>query len=478
MPDFTAVRLFLQPQRPGARRSTEPRNRQPVRYPSPMLSPSLRRRLMRAAYTFTMYLVTPVILSRLATRGLRLRGYHSRWKERFGFFTAPLVQDSVWVHAVSVGEVNAAAPLIDALRTRYVGRTIVVTTVTPTGSDRVRQLWGDGVFHVYLPYDLPAAISRFLDRVRPKIAVIMETEIWPNLLLELDDRGIPIVIANARLSEKSLRGYGPAMPLAREAVRCATFVAAQSQVDAERFRALGARPERLEVVGNLKFDMRVSPELPANAANWRQRWGALRPVWIAASTHEGEELLVIEAHSRLLHRYPDALLLVAPRHPERFRPMAQLCRSYGFTTACRSEDVLPRPDTQCFVIDTLGELVPFLACADVALVAGSLAPIGGHNVLEPAALGIPVLVGPHTFNFAEVTDLLLERGAAVRVGDAESLAAVLQQLLTAPEQRRAMGAAGHKTVVAARGAAIRTLDRIEQLCPADRRGPAIPLPGS
>ena len=428
----------------------------------------LRRRLMRWIYTFTMYLVTPVILYRLATRGLRQRGYHWRWRERFGYFDAPGVSDSVWVHAVSVGEVNAAAPLIDALRKRYADRRLVVTTVTPTGSNRVRQLWGDQVFHVYLPYDLPPAIRRFLDRVTPCIAVIMETEIWPNLFLECAARHIPILIANGRLSEKSLRGYGPAMPLAREAVRCANFVAAQSQVDGERFLALGTPPARMEVVGNLKFDIRLPTDLPQNAAGWRDQWGPQRPVWIAASTHEGEELEVIEAHSRLLRRFPDALMLVAPRHPERFRPMTQLCRSYGFTTACRSEEKLPRRDTQCFVIDTLGELLPFLAAADVAFVAGSLAPIGGHNVLEPAALGVPVLVGPHTFNFAEVTDLLLERGAAVRVGDSDSIAAVLQQLLSTPEQRFKMGEAGRLTVIAERGAVRRTLDHIEAIMQAPR----------
>jgi 3-deoxy-D-manno-octulosonic-acid transferase len=433
-----------------------------------MPSPALRNRLIRALYTFATYMVLPVILYRLATRGLRQRSYHWRWRERLGFFEAPGVADSVWVHAVSVGEVNAAIPLIDALRKRYAGRSIVVTTVTPTGSDRVRQLWGNTVFHVYLPYDLPAAIRRFLDRVRPCIAVIMETEIWPNLYLECAARGVPIVISNARLSEKSLRGYSPALPLLREALRCANFIAAQSQVDGERFLSLGTPPDRVEVVGNLKFDIRLSPDLPATAAAWRQQWGPQRPVWIAASTHEGEELAVIEAHSRLLHRFPDALMLIAPRHPERFRPMVQLCRGYGFATACRSEDQLPGADIQCFVIDTLGELLPFLATADVAFVAGSLAPIGGHNVLEPAALGVPVLVGPHTFNFAEVTDLLLERGAAVRVGDSDSIAAVLQRLLGMPEQRRAMGDTARRTVVAARGALQRTMEHIEAILPVDR----------
>jgi len=418
---------------------------------------------MRALYTFTMYLVTPVILYRLAARGLRLRGYFSRWLERFGYFRDPGLASSIWVHAVSVGEVNAAAPLIDALRRRYGESALVVTTVTPTGSDRVRQLWGASVFHVYLPYDLPAAVRRFLARTRPRIAVIMETEIWPNLYFECERRAIPILIANARLSEKSLRGYGPARPLAREAARCARFVAAQSQSDADRFRDLGVLPERLEVVGNLKFDMKVPDDLVNQSCGWRGQWGELRPVWIAASTHEGEELAVIEAHSRVLRRFPDALLLVAPRHPERFRPMYQLCRSHGFVTALRSEDRLARPDTQCFVIDSLGELLAFLACADVALVAGSLEPIGGHNVLEPAALGVPVLVGPHTFNFAEVTDLLLERGAALRIRDAEDLARSVQRLLAEPDARARMGQAARDAVASSRGAVERSMAIIERI---------------
>jgi 3-deoxy-D-manno-octulosonic-acid transferase len=410
-----------------------------------------------------MYLLTPVILYRLAARGLKMRGYFSRWFERFGFFPDPGHANTVWVHAVSVGEVNAAAPLVEALRKRYTDHTLVVTTVTPTGSDRVRQLWGTQVFHVYLPYDLPAAIRRFLVRTRPCVAVIMETEIWPNLFFECEAHDVPIVVANARLSEKSLRGYGPVTPLARKAIRCATFVAAQSPQDAERLLELGARPERLRVVGNLKYDMRVPDDLTQQARAWREGWGTARPTWIAASTHEGEEQAVIEVHSRLMRRFPDALLLVAPRHPERFRLMTQLCRSYGFVTATRSEDRLASPSTQCFVIDTLGELVPFLAAADIAFVAGSLDPIGGHNVLEPAALGVPVIVGPNTFNFTEVTDLLLERGAARRVQDREGLALALQQLLADPAQRRRMGEAAILTVEDERGAVSRTLSIIERV---------------
>lgn len=415
---------------------------------------------MRAFYTFAMFLLTPLILYRLLARGLRMPGYYTRWRERFGQFKPPEFTNSIWVHAVSVGEVNAAAPLIEALRARYAGTLLVVTTVTPTGSDRVRQLWDDRVFHVYLPYDLPGAVEGFLRRIRPQLAVVMETEIWPNLFLGCADRGIPVVVANARLSDKSLRGYGPVRPIIRAAIRSVSFVAAQSQQDADRMLALGARPERLRVVGNLKFDLAVPQCLFEHAQALRVQWGAGRPVWIAASTHEGEELAVIEAHSRLLNRFPDALLLVAPRHPERFKPMVQLCRSYGFTTRTRSEDDAPDEHSQCFVIDTLGELVNFIACADVAFVAGSLEAIGGHNVLEPAALGVPVVVGPHTFNFEEVTDLLLERGAALRVSDSEALSRTLVQLLLDPGRRQAMGAAALETVQHERGAVERTLELI------------------
>lgn len=416
----------------------------------------------RFAYTLVLYLLTPLILYRLAFRGLRSRGYFSRWFERFGHFSDPKIERSIWVHAVSVGEVNAAAPLIDVLRERYPDDCLVVTTVTPTGSDRVRQLWGDKVFHVYLPYDLPAAIRRFLSRIKPRIAVIMETEIWPNLFRQCALANIPILIANARLSRRSLDRYGPVRPLIRVAIHSTNFIAAQSRRDAQRFLELDARPERVRVVGNLKYDMHVPTHLSKQAQIWREHWGTKRPVWIAASTHEGEELTVIEAHSRVLRWFPDALLLVVPRHPERFRPVVQLCRSYGFLTTCRSENELPGSDSQCFVLDTLGELVPFCATADVAFVAGSLDPIGGHNVLEPAALGVPVLVGPNTFNFAEVTELLIEHGACERIDGVDTLTNALQRLLGHSELRQKMGAAGRAVVEAERGAARQTLEIVRR----------------
>ncbi|MEZ5461425.1 lipid IV(A) 3-deoxy-D-manno-octulosonic acid transferase [Dokdonella sp.] len=418
---------------------------------------------MRLIYTLTMYLLTPVILYRLAARGLRYRRYLSRWKERFGFFPAPGFSNSSWVHAVSVGEVNAAVPLIESLMRTYPDAQMVVTTVTPTGSERVQKLFGDRVFHVYLPYDLPASVKRFLDRIKPRFAVIMETEIWPNLFITCRERSIPVVVTNARLSERSLRGYGPVRPLARRAIQCASFVAAQSPIDAERLRKLGAVENRLSVIGNLKFDLSVPASLARTGAQMRESWGSRRPVWIAASTHEGEELPVLKAHSAILQRFPDALLLIAPRHPERFRPVASSCRSLGFSTRIRSEDGSANDLCQCFVIDAMGELMQFYAASDIAFVGGSLEPIGGHNLLEPAALGKPVIVGPHTFNTEEVAASLIDAHAVLRVGNAAELGAAVVRLLANPDERTAMGHSAQAVLERERGAVERTLKIVEKV---------------
>jgi 3-deoxy-D-manno-octulosonic-acid transferase len=417
----------------------------------------------RFIYTLTLYLLTPFVLYRLAARGFRYHGYFARWRERFGFFADPHIRDSIWIHAVSLGEVNAAVPLIEALMCRYRDSRFVITTVTPTGSDRVLQLFGERVFHVYLPYDLTRSVRRFLDRVRPRLAVIMETEIWPNLFMTCAERDIPIIIVNARLSEKSLRGYWPIQPLVRHAIRCASFVAAQSASDGERLRALGAPDARLAVVGNLKFDMRVPVGASDRSIAFRAVAGRSRPVWIAASTHEGEEFTVLKAHTTVLRRFPDALLLIAPRHPERFKPLAAACRAYGFRTAMRSEEGGADASSQCFVVDSMGELIEFYAAADVAFVGGSLVPVGGHNLLEPAALARPVIVGPQTFNFAEVTEELIAAGAAVRINDGDALGPTVARLLSRDADRRSMGDAAQAVMQRERGAVERTMAIVERL---------------
>lgn len=422
------------------------------------------QRLERRIYSLVMYLLVPVILWRLAWRGVSQRDYFRRWNERFGFFAARSGADgAIWVHAVSVGEVAAATPLIVRLRERYPERPLVITTITPTGSARVSKVWGEQAFHVYLPYDLPAAIQRFLHRARPAIAIVMETEIWPNLFLECASAGIPIVIANARLSERSLGGYGPVRGLARMAVRCAHTVAAQSQADANRLIALGARPERVVVAGNMKYDLALPQGLAFKSASWRAGWGAERPVWIAASTHEMEEAAVLRAQLQVLAHYPDALLLWAPRHPERFRAVEQHARDAGLIVTTRRMHGLPGLGSQCFVINTLGELLMFYATVDLAFVGGSLQPIGGHNVLEPAALGVPCLVGPHTFNFAEVTEHLIADGAALRVASGDRLGEVVMDLMRDADQRNRMAEAARDMVASERGAVERTLALIEQV---------------
>jgi 3-deoxy-D-manno-octulosonic-acid transferase len=417
--------------------------------------------LIRLLYTALMYAATPVILWRLMYRGIRSRAYFKRWLERFGRFPDPGLEGSIWVHAVSVGEFNAAMPLIEHFLKS--DRPVVVTTITPTGSERVRKVFGDRVFHVYLPYDLPGPIRRFLARVRPQLALIMETEIWPNLFLTLKARRIPVVIANGRLSERSVRGYGPALPLITAALKACTWIAAQSQTDAERFLRLGARAEQLSVAGNIKFDMQVASDADAQGRELRLSWGAERPAWLAASTHDPEEVHMLDAHARVLGRFPDAVLLIAPRHPERFKAVIQLCKSYGFRTQSRTEHKLPDVSAQVFVIDTLGELMKFFAAVDIAFVAGSFAPIGGHNVLEPAALGKPVIVGPQTHNFEEITDQLIKAGAALRVQSGSELGGEVLKLFGNPNRMQAIGAEALALVTRERGAVARILGKLEEL---------------
>lgn len=418
---------------------------------------------MRYLYTLMMYLVTPLIVLRLLTRGMRYGNYHRRWPERFGAFAVPDgMPGCLWVHAVSVGEVNAAEPLIKALRADYPNAPLVVTTVTPTGSARVHQLFGNEVFHVYLPYDLPFAVQRFLQRLRPRLALIVETEIWPNLYFACRRRGIPLMIVNARLSERSLRGYRPLKPLLRSALR-RVRVAAQSRTDAARYRLLGADPDLITVSGNLKFDMPVPYDAVRVGEELRQQWGRLRPVWIAASTHEGEEQAALEAHLEVLKRQPDALLLIAARHPERFRVVEHAVRSLGFSLATRSSERVPGAPHQVFVIDSMGELMPFYAASDVAFVGGSLALIGGHNVLEPAALSRPVLVGPNTFNFEEITLTLVREGGGERVADGAELGPKVLALLEDRERRERMGRHARMVFDSERGAVRRVMQLVDGL---------------
>ena len=421
-------------------------------------------RLLRGLYSVALYLLAPITIYHLIWRGFRQPTYFQRWPERYAVYRDPPRGRTLWLHAVSVGEVNAAVPLVNALRRGRPDLRLLVTTITPTGSERVRALWGDEVDHVYLPYDLPGAVGRFLAHYRPHAALIMETELWPNLLFGCRDRDIPAYIVNARLSERSLRGYRVLAPLVGRALRTVHTVAAQSMADAVRFVRLGARPEHVVETGNLKFDVSVPDTLDAFAGEFRGHCGA-RPVWIAASTHIDEEAAIIAIHRRLRARHPDLLLLWAPRHPERFRLVAEHARAAGWKVSTRSRARWPQADDAVFVADTLGELLSFYACADVAFVGGSLQPVGGHNLLEPAAAGTPIVTGPHLHNFAEIAQRL-EAVGAVRIGaDAQAVTAELAALLADGDARTRMAQAGHRLVESGRGALAQTLTLLQPALP-------------
>jgi len=418
---------------------------------------------MRWLYTLLIYLITPLVLLLLAIRGLRNRDWLKRWPQRFGWFDPPAKTGGIVVHAVSLGEVNAASSLVKALSRHFPQLPLCLTTFTPTGSDRVYSLFRNEVLHVYAPLDLPGAVKRFFDRIQPVILIIMETEIWPNLYFEAKRRDIPVMIANARISERSIRGYRRFKRMTTAALSQVSCIAAQSKLDAERLVEIGADEARLEVTGNLKFDVELPPGLLEQSDAIRRAWGSERPVFVAGSTHEGDEKPLLEAFKQLLKQFPEALLVLVPRHPERFGRAAQLTRACGLTVCLHSERIDCPPSAQCFIVDAMGELLLYYAACDVAFVGGSLEPIGGHNALEPAALAKPVLFGPHTFNFKDITDQLLNTGAAIRVNNARDLEETTTRLFKQPDLRVQMGRAGLELVKSGQGALARTLEIVQKL---------------
>ena len=418
---------------------------------------------MRFVYLLVAYLAAPVISLIYLWRGIRDRSYWKNFGERYGFGprAAP---DGAWLHAVSVGEVQACAALVNALHRRHPQLPLTVTSFTPTGVARARALFGDIADVRYLPFDLPGSVRRFLSRVQPRLAVIFETELWPNLYRECTRRRVPLVIASARISSRSVGRYQRLGKLFSGTLARASVVAAQGEEDAERFRALGADPAALEVTGNLKFDFELPADLAVRGAALRACYAAQRPMWVAGSTHEGEEDAVIEAHRAVLAAHPQTLLVIAPRHPPRFAEAAQRVADSGLTFVRRSQAEAPgQQDCQVLVLDTLGELLAFYAAADVAFVGGSLVGIGGHNLLEPAAVGVPILTGPHNFNSSESARLLIGCGAAQVISNATELGARVAALLSDPQGRAHTGALGRACVEANRGALAKLLGLIEPL---------------
>jgi 3-deoxy-D-manno-octulosonic-acid transferase len=414
--------------------------------------------MYRHLYTLFFILLLPIVLLRLLYRAWRAPAYARRWAERFSF-GGDLRPGGIWVHAVSVGESIAAAPMVRELQRRHPDLPMTVTCMTPTGSEQIRKQFADGVGHAYLPYDLPWLQRRFLRRLQPRICIIMETELWPNLIAECRSAGVPTVLANARLSARSARGYERVGGLVRPMFASLDWLAVQTRAEAQRFAQLGVGREAMTVTGSIKFDIRVDQTLSQQAAARRGIWGA-RPVWIAASTHQGEDEIILRAHRQILADHPDALLLLVPRHPERFDAVARLVGDAGLRQVRRSAGEEPGHGVQVFLGDSMGELMQLYACADLAFVGGSLVERGGHNYLEPAALGLPIISGPHRFNFAEVSELLEGAGALRTVVDARTLAEQVAEWLADPAAAQTAGAAGKTVVEANQGALERLLEGI------------------
>ena len=420
--------------------------------------------MVRILYTVLFYLLMPFVIFRLLWRSSKAPEYRRRWGERFGY--VPVVAEDrqvIWVHSVSVGETLAAVPMIRQLQNSYPDALLVVTTMTPTGSARVKSVFGDSVYHVYAPYDLPSAINRFLRAVHPDLLVIMETELWPNLIHCCHNRGIPVVVANARLSEKSAKGYQKFSSITAPMLKQLSCVAAQHQNDGARFLSLGLSGEHLSVTGNIKFDVYLDDEIKTKAALLKSQWQGeqQRPIFLAASTHRGEDEIILDGFEQIRHHCPELLLVLVPRHPERFDEVAELCIQRGLNSCRRSSGQLPTVNDQVLLGDSMGELLLFFGASDIAFVGGSLVPVGGHNLIEPAIWSVPVLSGPHLFNFSEASRLLREAQGMVICEDAAAIAEEVVALLQDSQSATRMGDAARSVTDNNRGALDRLMAIIE-----------------
>jgi 3-deoxy-D-manno-octulosonic-acid transferase len=417
---------------------------------------------MRFLYSLLIILITPLVLLYFSFRGFRDRAYLQRWSERFAYIKGQPKNGGILIHAASVGEFNAASPLIKALLKAYPNLQITVTTLTPTGSERVKHELGKRVFHTYIPIDLPFSVARFLDRIRPSVIIVMETEIWPNLYLQAQAMDIPLLIANARLSEHSVKRFNHLSGFVGDVLQSVSWFGAQSRDDAGRLARCGANEDHIEMTGNLKFDLNIAASLDEKTLALRARWNTNRPVVVAGSTHEADENVLIPAFVELLKSLPDALLILVPRYPERFERAEQLAREAGLSTSLRSDSEVCDSQTQCFVIDAIGELMVYYACADVTYVGGSIGDQGGHNALEPAALGKPVLFGPNMVNAREIANQLLQCRAAREIKDQQGFKEAAESILTDGSLRDAMGQAGKALIEQNKGALDLTLNAVEK----------------
>lgn len=425
----------------------------------------------RLIYTVALYLATPLFLAHLLMRGFGNPAYWHRWSERFALFVkAAGPQPLIWLHAVSVGEARASQPLVRRLCEQYPEHRMLITTTTPTGSDQVRQMFGKGelagrIDHCYLPYDYPSAIRRFLRRKQPQLVIVMETEIWPNLFHQCRARQIPLCMVNVRLSTGSYQGYRRFRQLVAATLQQVSLMLVQTRDDQQRLLDLGAAPENIRVTGSIKYDLHLPDDIRQQAQALRQQWGESRPVLLAASTHEGEEMQVLQAYATLRQQHKDLLLVLVPRHPERFVLVTKMANAekYNVMRRTRQQGKPVPPVVNVLVGDTMGELQTFFGACDVAFVGGSLVDVGGHNILEAAALGIPTVVGPHVSNFRDITRDAVSYGACMQVQDPQQLATVVSELLSNRERYRQMAAASLKLIEDNRGALDKTLQQVTLL---------------
>lgn len=428
-------------------------------------------RLVLYLYGGGFTLLLPVIFLRLWLRSLRLPAYRHRWLERLGQVPLPPLEKGIWFHAVSVGEALSMVPLVRRFHMLSPEAPILITTTTPTGSERVQMAFkdelGKRIYHCYFPYDIPWVWSRFFQRVKPALLVLMETELWPQLLAQCASRGIPICIANARLSLRSVQRYqwlGQCLP---QMLQTLDVLAVQSALDAKRYAQLGVPQVKIVETGNIKFDLPLPCYLQEAGGELRKELGSERRIWIASSTHEGEEAIVLRVHKKLRSLFDDLLLILVPRHPDRFNKVAQLCTQEGFQIARRSKKQTCHANMEVYLGDTMGELLLLYAASDVAFVGGSFAKVGGHNLLEPAALGLPVLTGPQLFNFIAISHMLVEAKGARVVENEVMLEHTLAQLFTDPREREAQGRYAKAVVTQNKGALEKVLQLILRYFPSE-----------
>lgn len=415
--------------------------------------------MLRFFYSTVIYVIQPFILLFMLIRSIKSPNYRRRLNERYGFYgkmPSP-TSNGVLIHAASVGEVIAATLLVNKIRKSYPHLAITITTVTPTGSERVRAAFGNSITHVYLPYDLPNALERFIRFIRPKVCIVIETEIWPNLIRHLHNHAIPFIVANARLSARSAQRYSLVKHYFQRVLHDIELIAPQDNVSAQRYAELGYPSDHLQLTGNIKYDLTLSDEL-RNNINWlKVNWVIDRTIWVAASTHEGEEEIILQAHRKLLEKFPHLLLILVPRHPERFNSVAELIEKEKLKFIHRSQNILPDNNTQVILGDTMGELMLFYGIAKIAFVGGSLVKCGGHNPLEPLVFKLPIISGKYTFNFPDVFRKLIEVQGVLEInGNATALANAVEKFLNSPILCERYGNAGHEVLMENRGA----LDRL------------------